>query len=189
VKRGFTLIELAVTIMVLAIAAAFVAQRDCVFERPHVQQTELVGELEIVGQLVGPRVVIAAPQVPIGAYTAEILAGAYRKYGPEFQKKVEARIASTELNVRQVLAKVELGEADAGVVYRTDIASARTAIAAVSIPPELNVRAEYPIAVLKGSRHPELAAAWIELLTSSAGRTVLGELGFLPPTDDARKRP
>ena len=74
-------------------------------------------------------------------------------------------------------------------VYRTDIASARTAIAAVSIPPELNVRAEYPIAVLKGSRHPELAAAWIELLTSSAGRTVLSELGFLPPTDDARKRP
>jgi molybdate transport system substrate-binding protein len=135
------------------------------------------------------RIVIAAPQVPIGAYTAEILEGAYRKYGPDFQKEVEARIASTELNVRQVLAKVELGEADAGVVYRTDIAGARTAIAAVPIPPELNVRAEYPVAVLKGSRRPELAAAWIELLTSSAGRTVLGELGFLPPTDDAGKRP
>src|SRR5262249_15803202 len=135
------------------------------------------------------RIVIAAPEVPIGAYTAEILRRAYRKYGPDFQREVEARIASTELNVRQVLAKVEVGGADAGVVYRTDIARARTAIAAVPIPPELNVRAEYPIAVLKGSRRPELAAAWIELLTSTAGRAVLGELGFLPPSDDAGKGP
>ena len=133
------------------------------------------------------RIVIAAPQVPIGAYTAEILERAYRRYGPDFRKEVESRIASTELNVRQVLAKVELGEADAGVVYRTDIARARTGIAAVPIPLELNVRAEYPIAVLKETRLPVLAAAWIELLISSAGRTVLSDFGFLPPTDDGGK--
>ena len=66
------------------------------------------------------RIVIGVPDVPIGAYTLQILQKAAAKYGADFPGRVEAKVASRELNVRQVLAKVALGEADAGIVYRSD---------------------------------------------------------------------
>ncbi len=135
------------------------------------------------------RIVVAAPQVPIGGYTVEILERAYRRYGPEFRRDIEARIASTELNVRQVLAKVQLGEADAGIVYRTDVGTAQARVAVLPIPAELNANAEYPVALVKSARHAGLAQAWIDLLTSSAGQRILGELGFLPPGIGEARRP
>ena len=89
-------------------------------------------------------------------------------------------MASRELNVRQVLAKVVLGEADAGIVYRSDAMAGAGKVQVLSIPPEVNVRAEYPIAILKGAPHPALARAWIDLLKSAAGLAALREAGFLP---------
>ena len=71
-----------------------------------------------------------------------------------------ARVVSRELNVRQVLAKVSLGEAQAGLVYRTDAQVAGEGVGIVSIPAELNVIAEYPMAVVSGAPHPSLARAW-----------------------------
>ena len=79
-------------------------------------------------------------------------------------------MASRELNVRQVLAKVVLGEADAGVVYRSDAIAAAGKVAVVGIPPELNVIAEYPIAALKAAPHPDLARRWIDLREVARGR-------------------
>src|SRR5262245_44556932 len=70
------------------------------------------------------RIVIGVPEVPIGRYTVQILDRAGAKLGGDFSKRVEARVVSRETNVRQVLAKVSLGEADAGIVYRTDARSA-----------------------------------------------------------------
>jgi len=124
------------------------------------------------------RLVVGAPEVPIGAYTVRILEAASRRYGPGFGAAVEARIASRELNVRQVLAKVALGEADAAIVYRTDVLASRGAAEIISIPPELNVVAEYPIAVLREAPRPGLARAFFELVLSPAGKAVLAGHGF-----------
>jgi len=124
------------------------------------------------------RLVVGAPEVPIGEYTVRILEAASRRYGPAFGAAVEARVASRELNVRQVLAKVALGEADAAIVYRTDALASRGAVEVISIPPELNVVAEYPIAVLRGAPRPGLARAFVELVLSSAGQAALARHGF-----------
>lgn len=126
------------------------------------------------------RIVVGAPEVPIGTYTAQILQKAASKLGSDFPPRVRARIVSHELNVRQVLAKVTLGEADAGIVYRSDAVAARDKVRIVSIPGEVNVLAEYPIAVLTAAPHPELARRWIELVRSPAGAGALQEAGFVP---------
>ncbi len=116
------------------------------------------------------RIVLGAAEVPIGAYSDRILAAAHLELG--------SRVVSRELNVRQVLAKVELGEADAAIVYRTD--AARRAVQVIPIPPELNVTAHYPVAVLANSRQPALAAQFVELLRSPAGAATLARFGFTP---------
>jgi molybdate transport system substrate-binding protein len=126
------------------------------------------------------RIVIGTPEVPIGAYTLQILAKAAGRYGADFPQRVQAKVASRELNVRQVLAKVVLGEADAGVVYRSDALVAGAKVQVLTIPPALNVTAEYPIAALKKAPHPELARQWIELVKSPAGVAALREAGFMP---------
>lgn len=127
------------------------------------------------------RVVIGVPDVPIGRYTLQILDKASKTLGSDFRSRVEARVASRELNVRQVLSKVALGEADAAIVYRTDAKAAEDRVVVVTIPPELNVITEYPIAVLEGAPHPELARAWVGLVLSEKGRQVLGNAGFVLP--------
>jgi molybdate transport system substrate-binding protein len=127
------------------------------------------------------RIVLGAPEVPIGRYTLQILDRASTNPPNDFRSRVEARVVSRELNVRQVLAKVTLGEADAAIVYRTDAATAKDRVAVVAIPPELNVIAEYPIATVTAARNPELARAWIGVVLSEAGRKVLADAGFLPP--------
>src|SRR5207302_8715455 len=91
------------------------------------------------------RIVVGTPEVPIGSYTLRILDAASLRYGADFRARVEARVVSREVNVRQVLSKVALGEAEAAIVYRTAAATSR-AVAVVGIPPELNVRAHYPAA-------------------------------------------
>jgi len=126
------------------------------------------------------RVVIGAPEVPIGAYTLQVLRKAATKLGADFPARVEARVVSRELNVRQVLAKVTLGEADVGIVYRSDALTAGDKVRVVAIPADANVLAEYPIAALKAAPHPELARRWIDLVHSPAGVAALREAGFVP---------
>jgi len=81
--------------------------------------------------------------------------------------------------VRQVLAKVVLGEADAGIVYRSDARAARDKVQVVDIPPDVNVIAEYPIAVVKGAPNADLARRWVDLVRSPAGAAALREAGFV----------
>jgi molybdate transport system substrate-binding protein len=146
-----------------------------------VVRAALASSIRTLGDLPhAERIVVGTPEVPIGAYTLKVLDSAALKLGPDFRKRVEAKVASRELNVRQVLAKVVLGEADAGIVYRSDALAAAGKVAVVSIPPELNVTAEYPIATLKAAPHPELARRWLELVKSPAGVAALREAGFVP---------
>lgn len=131
------------------------------------------------------RLVIGAPDVPIGRYTLAILDRANRRFGDSFRSRVEARVVSQELNVRQVLAKVMLGEADAGIVYRTDASTSLGRVRVVPIPSDINVVATYPIAVVAHAARggpaaaSPLARAWIELVLSADGRRALRAAGFL----------
>jgi molybdate transport system substrate-binding protein len=126
------------------------------------------------------RLVVGAPEVPIGAYTLQLLARARTALGQDFLARVQARVVSRELNVRQVLTKVVLGEADAGIVYRTDARAAGDAVRVLPIPPEINVIAEYPIAVTTRAASSALAQAWVEAATGAEGRALLLSLGFGP---------
>ena len=126
------------------------------------------------------RIVVGTPEVPIGAYTLQILQKATKSEGADFPRRVQAKVASRELNVRQILAKVALGEADAGIVYRSDAVSAAGKVQVVAIPPESNVTAEYPIAVVRKAARPALAKQWVDLVKSPAGTQILGEAGFIP---------
>ena len=122
------------------------------------------------------RFVIGARNVPVGAYTRELLARTRASYGAAFEADVLSHVVSEEANVRLVRAKVELGEADAAIVYRTD---ASDKVQRVSIPPELNVRARYPIARIAQAPQPELARAWVDYVLSPVGKAQLGARGFL----------
>lgn len=117
------------------------------------------------------RVVLGDESVPIGAYSGQILAKAGMRLGD--------RVVSRELNVRQVLAKVALGEADAGIVYRSDVPAAQGKVRVIPIPPALNVVAQYPVATVAGA--PPLAQQFVALLLSRAGQEALARAGFLPP--------
>jgi len=127
------------------------------------------------------RIVLGAPDVPIGRYTGQILDNASKSLAADFRQRVEANVVSRELDVRQVLNKVVLGEANAGVVYRTDANVARHKVSIVNIPPEFNVIAEYPIAVVSGASQAEAAAEWVKLVLSPAGQALLQQAGFIAP--------
>jgi len=130
------------------------------------------------------RIVLGVPEVPIGAYSERILDAASKQYGSDFRAKVEARVVSRELNVRQVLTKVTLGEADAAIVYRTDTATAKQNVEAIPIPADLNVVAEYPIAVLTRAKHAALARQFVGAVLAPAGRYVLALFGFRPGSSE-----
>src|SRR6478736_464995 len=126
------------------------------------------------------RLVIGTPEVPIGRYTLQILDRAAPSLGAGFRSKVEAHVVSRELNVRQVLTKVKLGEAQAGIVYRTD-AQTTPDLAVVPIAADINVIAEYPIAVAVKAPHPSVGREWVTYVRSAAGQAALARAGFLPP--------
>lgn len=132
------------------------------------------------------RLVIGASGVPVGIYTRELLGRAGKLYGPSFERDVLSRVVSEESNVRLVRAKVELGEADAAIVYRTD-AAASTQVKQVALPAELNVRASYPIAVLTHAPRPELARRWVSYVLSPEGQAALGARGFLVNGDSVAR--
>jgi molybdate transport system substrate-binding protein len=127
------------------------------------------------------RIVVGVPDVPIGRYTIQILDRASKALGADFRSRVESHIVSKELNVRQIFAKVSLGEADAAIVYRTDVQGADANVRLVAIPAEFNVIAEYPIATLSNAAHPTLAKAWLDMVTSASGRALLEKAGFIAP--------
>jgi len=124
------------------------------------------------------KIVIGAAEVPIGKYTLQILDKASTALGADFRARVEAHVVSRELNVRQVLAKVKLGEADAGIVYRSDLVLGSDQVGVVTIPPEINVIAEYSIAVVQSAPHKDLAREWVALVRSDRGREILRLAGF-----------
>ena len=132
------------------------------------------------GLTAAERLVIGTENVPVGRYTRAALRRSAAALGAEFEATVLSRVVSLENNVRLVRAKVELGEADAGIVYRTD-AVASTRVRTIPIPADLNEHAEYVIGIVTNGDAAEPAERWIAFLLSPVGRTILGEHGFLAP--------
>ena len=124
------------------------------------------------------RVVLGTRNVPVGRYTRDVLRLAAPMLGEGFEATVLSRVVSEETNVRLARAKVELGEADAAIVYRTDAGSSDR-VRIVEIPSEFNVIADYPIGALRRTTVPATAEAWVGLLMSPEGRTVLARHGFI----------
>jgi len=116
-------------------------------------------------------VVLAAPSVPAGRYALDALGKAGVALVP----------ASQELDVRAVLNKVALGEADAGIVYVTDVTSAAGRVAGVDIPEQHQVVARYPVATLRDSRRGSLSSLFVEFLLGPDGQRVLASFGFTRP--------
>jgi molybdate transport system substrate-binding protein len=128
----------------------------------------------------GVRLVLAAPEVPVGVYARAAIASLANAYGPDFPDRVFANLVSEEPNVRQVSARVELGEVDAAIVYATD-ARVADGVATIPIPDAHNVTATYPIAVLARSAHAELAASFVRFAGSDEARAILAAHGFSMP--------
>ncbi len=118
------------------------------------------------------KVVLCAEEVPCGNYANQILENA----------AVEVTPVSLEENVRGVVTKVTSGEADAGIVYVTDVTAAGEAAEGVEIPEDINVVAEYPIATVGASENQEIGEAFIEFLTGDDGQAILADYGFGPPS-------
>ena len=116
-------------------------------------------------------VVLCAPEVPCGKYAARLFESAGAAVRPK----------SLEENVKAVVSKVTLGEADAGIVYKTDVLAAGDAAAGVEIPADINVVAEYPIAVTKEAANAKGAQSFIDFVNSDRGQRILISYGFLAP--------
>jgi len=125
------------------------------------------------------KVVLAAKEVPVGNYALQVLDKLDTALGAGFKDKVLANVVSYENDVKQVVAKIQLGEADAGIVYSSD-AVAAPELKKIDIPADNNVVAKYPLAAMTQSKNPELAQAFITYVLSSEGQLVLHQWGFLP---------
>jgi molybdate transport system substrate-binding protein len=116
-------------------------------------------------------VVLCAPEVPCGKYAASIFENAGVTVTPK----------SLEENVKAVVTKVTLGEADAGIVYQTDVTAAGADAEGVVIPADVNVVAEYPIAATTNATNPDGAQAFIDFVTGEQGQKILASYGFGAP--------
>lgn len=114
---------------------------------------------------------LCAEEVPCGALGRTVLADA----------GVTATIDTNEPDVRSLLTKIEAGELDAGLVYRTDVLAAGDRVEGIEIPDDVDVATTYPIAVLDGARHPDLAESFVDLVLSDRGQDVLASHGFERP--------
>jgi molybdate transport system substrate-binding protein len=127
----------------------------------------------------GVKVVLAAAEVPAGKYARQALEKLAAAYGANFASQVLSNVVSNETDVRQALAKVQLNEVDAGIVYASD-AVAAPELEQIAIPAEYNVVAEYPIALLKKAPQPVLAGQFVDFVLSPSGQSTLKKWGFTP---------
>jgi len=130
---------------------------------------------------------LADPSVPVGNYTVNFLEKAAEDpaFGEAYKEGVLANVASYEENVKAVVTKVSLGEADAGIVYLTDItADAAEMVDILDMPDELNTIATYPIAVLSDAVKPDLAQTFVDFVLSSEGQAILASYNFVPAASE-----
>jgi len=133
----------------------------------------------------GVKLVINAEAVPAGKYSRDALMklSAAPGFPPDYAQQVLRNVVSEEDNVKSVVTKVQLGEADAGIVYRSDVTPAVAGkLRVIVIPDNYNVLASYPIALVKNAPNPDAGHEFIDLVLSPAGQRVLSDQNFIPVT-------
>jgi len=132
----------------------------------------------------GTKVLIGTPEVPIGNYARQVLdkMAADTAYGQTYEDAVMANVISEETNVNNIIAKLLIGEADAGFTYTSDVVTPAYAdqLTTITIPDEYNVVAQYPIGVLNESANPDTAEDFITFVRSEQGGEILQRYGFSP---------
>lgn len=134
----------------------------------------------------GLKLDLAHESVPVGKYSLEFLdkATADPAFDPDFKDNVLKNVVSYETSVKAIVSKVSLGEADAGIVYASDItADLADKVGTLAIPAALNTIASYPIAPITDSSHADLARAFVDFILSPAGQQVLEKSNFIPVTN------
>lgn len=131
----------------------------------------------------GVKIVAAGEEVPITRYATQLVdaLAALPGYPADFSAAYAANVVSREDNVKAVVAKIELGEGDAAIVYATD-AEASDKVATVAVPEGANVTATYAGVVVRASAHPDAARAFLDWLAGPEGQAILAGSGFLPPS-------
>lgn len=131
----------------------------------------------------GLKFVTTAPEVPVGTYTRQLLEklAADPQYGAGFDQRVRGNVVSEEANVRQVVTKVQLGEADAGVVYSSDVTpQVAPNLKTIEIPDAFNVIALYPVGVARSAKAPATAQRFVQYLISPPAQAMLKKYNFIP---------
>ena len=127
------------------------------------------------------KLVLAQKDVPAADYAVEILGKANAEYGKDFERDVLSNVVSREADVRASVNRVVVGDADATFGYASDYTpDIRDRVEVIPIPPDLNIIATYPVAVLKDAKDPDLAKQWADLVTSKEGQRVLKKWNFEP---------
>ncbi len=140
----------------------------------------------------GLKFVTAQKDVPVGGYTLQALDKMSKDpaFGADFSTKVQANFVSQETNVKQVVAKVQLGEADAGIVYLSDIsAKISPDLATVAIPDQFNTLAAYPIGILKGASNTTAAKLFLAYVLGEKGQTIFKQNNFVPVSGSTGSTP
>ena len=156
-------------------------QNRLVLVFPKENPAGLVGLKDLARE--GLKLVLADKAVPVGQYSLDFLdkASADAAFDKSFKDNVLKNVVSYEDNVKSVLSKVVLGEADAGIVYVTDVsADAAGKVSKIEIPDALNTIANYPVAPIADGTNPELAQAFVALVLSPEGQAVFAKHGFIP---------
>jgi len=125
----------------------------------------------------GLKLVVAGPGVPVGSYTLQVL----KKLG--LASAVQKNIVSEETDVREVLSKVALGEADAGFVYATDAKTVSRRVTTIKVPARAQPTVQYGICVVTASTHKAEAQAFVKRVLGTSGQAKLLAAGFLPRLD------
>jgi molybdate transport system substrate-binding protein len=159
-----------------AVAANDIAPKPVIFAKNRLEIAVAPGNPKKIKSLAdtvksGVQLVLCAPEVPCGKYALQ----AYQEAG------VTVPTVPTGTSVKDTLSKVTLGEADAAVVYVTDVKSAKGQVTGVPIPDKHNVIAEYPIATVKATQNATTANAFKSYVLSKAGQATLRKYGFLKP--------
>jgi molybdate transport system substrate-binding protein len=131
----------------------------------------------------GIRMVMGTKEVPFGDYTRQALQKMADDpaCGPEYRDAVMANVISEEPTVTSLVAKIRLGEADAGIAYASDVSEGdRAFVTTIAIPDQYNVIASYPLGIVRESVAQDRAAAFAEYISSPDGAAILSRYGFTP---------
>ncbi len=169
------LMDKAATAGIVGAAAGFASNQLVIVAS---SKSSIARPQDLAGQ--GVRLVLCVEAAPCGSYARKLLQAmnANPAFGKGFSSNVARNVASEEINVEAVLEKVSLGEADAGIVYRSDAALAPAGVRVIGLPHLQSPGIVYTIAVTRGSASPALAVDFMRLVRSREGSQILGRFGF-----------